>query len=181
MPPIPTDPSVRAVIDQQVQVMFRLADEALADLTLDECLWQIDPRSWTVHRRDGRWFGEIGDEYPDLPTPSLAWTMWHPIWWLRTLLAHTKGEPAPAPEMVEWPGPDAALSLLRELWAEWSEFVAALDADELESSALTTFPYTDERPFVYVVGWASMELTKNISEMCVLRGIHRDLACTMQG
>ena len=176
MLPVPTDPAARAVIDRQVRVMFELANEVLTDLTLDECLWQIDPHSWTVHERDGRWFGEIAEETPDLPTPTLAWTTWHPIWWLRTLLAHTTGEQVPAPESVEWPGPDAALPTLRALWDEWTRFVEALDASEFESATLTRFPYTDERPFIYVVGWASMELTKNISDMCMLRRVHHDLA-----
>ena len=176
MLPVPTDPAARAVIDRQARVMFELANEVLPDLTLDECLWQIDPRSWTVHERGGRWFGEIAEETPDLPTPTLAWTTWHPIWWLRTLIAHTKEEQVPVPESVEWPGPDAAISTLRGLWDEWTRLVEALDASELESGTLTRFPYTDERPFVYVVGWASMELTKNISEMCMFRRVYRELA-----
>lgn len=79
MLPVPTDPAARAVVDRQVQVMFELANEVLPDLTLDECLWQIDPNSWTVREREGHWFGEVAEETPDLPTPTLAWTMWHPI------------------------------------------------------------------------------------------------------
>lgn len=173
--PVPTDPAARAVIDRQVRVMFQLADEVLADLNLKECLWQIDPGSWTVHERDGRWFGELAEETPDLPTPSLGWTTWHPIWWLRTLLAHVRGEMVPDPESVEWPGPETAVESLRALWAEWSNLVASLGEDDLESSRLTSFPYHDDRPFVYVVGWASMEMTKNIAEMCLLRRLAREL------
>lgn len=173
--PVPTDPEARAVIDRQAQVMFVLADEMLSDLTLDECLWQLHPGSWTVHRRGEHWYGELGDEPPDLPTPTLAWTLWHPIWWLTTLLAHTRGTEVPAVESVEWPGPGASLPVLRELWAEWSALVRSLGAADLQSGTLTRFPYDDGRPFVHVVGWASMELTKNIAEMCVLRRLHRDL------
>ena len=155
--------------------MFELARLVLSDLTLDECLWKPHPDSWTVHQRDGRWCGELGEETDDLPTPTLAWTMWQPIWWLRTLLAHSKGEPVPAAESVEWPGPATALQTLIDLWAEWSLFVAALDPAELESASRTSFPFGDERPFIYVVAWASMELTKNISEMSLLRRIQSDL------
>jgi hypothetical protein len=174
--PTPTDPGVRAVLDRQVQVMFECAEEVLADVTLEACLWQIDPRSWTVHQRGGRWFGELADEYPELPTPSLGWTMWHPFWWLGTLLAHTRDGEIPGIESVEWPGPDATLPSLRDLWAEWTACVNALDDAALRSGTLTRFPYADGRPFVYILGWAAMELTKNLSEMCVLRRVAHQLA-----
>lgn len=63
------------------------------------------------------------------------------------------------------------LSTIRELWAEWMVFVSALDEDDLGSGKLSKFPYTDGRPFVHTMGWASMELVKNLSEMCMLRRI----------
>lgn len=156
--------------------MFVLAGEVLAGVTLEECLWQSHPNSWTVHERAGRWFGELHDEPPDLRTPSLAWTMWHPIWWLRTLIAHTRNENVSDASSVEWPGPVATLPVLRELWSGWTQCVDALDERDLQSGDLTRFPYDDGRPFVHVLGWASMELTKNIAEMCLLRRLAHDLA-----
>jgi hypothetical protein len=172
--PIPTDSGVRAVLDRQVQVMFVLASEVLADVTLDECLRQSDPNSWTVTERDGHWFGELHEEPPDPPTPSLGWTMWHPIWWLSTLLAHTRNEDGPDAMSVEWPGPSATLPTMLELWSEWTDWVDALDDNDLRSGRLTRFPYDDGRPFVYVLGWASMELTKNLAEICLLRRLARE-------
>lgn len=74
--PIPSDPDPRKVLDRQVAVMFELAEDVLDGVTLEECLWISSDRSWTVHERDDGWFGELGEEPPDLPTPSLGWTMW---------------------------------------------------------------------------------------------------------
>ncbi len=169
--PTPTDSDVRTVLNRQALVMFELANEVLEDVTLDECLWQISDRSWTVHESYGRFVGELGDEPPDLPTPSLGWTMWHPIWWLSVLIAHAHGQEIPAPESVEWPGPDSALATIRELWDEWMLFASELDEADLGSGELSKFPYTDGRPFVHTIGWASMELAKNLSEMCMLRRV----------
>jgi hypothetical protein len=100
--------------------------------------------------------------------------MWHPVWWLETLLAACRGGSLPAPEDVEWPGPQS-VRRIRELWSEWTTFAAGLTDDDLRSNELTRFPYADGRPFAYVLGWASMEMTKNLGEMCLLRRLVRDL------
>ena len=174
--PVPADFDVPSLLDRQVQVMFLLAEEVLADVSLDECLWRPNERSWTVHLRDGRWYGELDEEPPDVPIPSLGWTMWHPVWWLQTLLAATLDLPTPAVQEVEWPGPSATLPALREMWRQWTDILSALPQAELGSGRLTRFPYTDDRPFAYVASWASMELTKNLSEMCMLRRLQKDVA-----
>ena len=55
-------------------------------------------------------------------------------------------------------------------------FASGLDEDDLSSGELSKFPYTDVRPFVHTIGWASMELVKNLSEMCMLRRIANEVA-----
>lgn len=164
------------VLDRQAVLMFVLAEDVLAGVTLEECLWRPTGAGWTVHERCNGWFGELGEEPPDPPSPSLGWTMWHPIWWLSVLLAHSRDEVVPTPESVEWPGPEQSLGTTRDLWSEWETFLSDLTIDQLGSSELTKFPYQDERPFVHVAGWASMELVKNLSEMCQLRRIVREIA-----
>ena len=149
--------------------MLTLADDVLAGVSLEECLWQVDESSWTVQQRDGDWYGELGAETPDMATPSLAWTMWHPIWWLTTLLAHVHDETPPEPSEVVWPGPGGTLPELRRLWGGWMAFVASHDDEGLAAASTIAFPYDDGRPFVHVAGWASMELTKNLAEMCMQR------------
>lgn len=158
--------------------MLHLADDVMDGVTLDECLWRPTTEGWTVHQRDGRWFGELDEEPPDPPTPSLGWVMWHPIWWLSVLLADTRGEPVPAADSIEWPGPTESLPTIGHLWREWMDLLDDLTPDELASADRTGFPYRDERPFVHIAGWASMELTKNLSEMCQLRRIARQLGST---
>ncbi len=176
--PIPSDPDPRKVLDRQVAVMSELAEEVLDGVTLEECLWRSSDRSWTVHERDDGWFGELDEEPPDLPTPSLGWTMWHPIWWLSVLLAHANESEAPTADTVKWPGPSESLPLIRSHWSQWTTFVDGLDDEQLSSGTLTRFPYDDDRPFVYIIGWASMELTKNLSEMCVIRRLVHELRPT---
>jgi hypothetical protein len=175
LPPA-VDPGLRAVLDRQVLVLLELSDAVLRGVSLPECLHQVHPESWTVHEIDGHWFGELEDELPNVPVPTLGWTMWHPVWWLETLLAVSRGEDAPSVSEVEWPGPETTIARLRELWSEWTVFVGGLTDDDLRSGRLTRFPYIDGRPFAYVLGWASMEMSKNLSEMCLLRRLLRDNA-----
>jgi hypothetical protein len=170
------DPGLRAVLDRQVLVLLELSDEVLRDVSLTECLHKLHPESWTVHEINGHWFGELEEEPSNVPVPTLGWTMWHPVWWLETLLAVSRGEDASSVSEVEWPGPVTTIARIRELWSEWTSFVGGLTDDDLRSSRLTRFPYTDGRPFAYVLGWASMEMTKNLSEMCILRRLLRDSA-----
>ena len=155
--------------------MLHLADDVMAGVTLEHCLWRPNRDGWTVHQRDGRWFGELDDEPPTPPTPSLGWVMWHPIWWLSVLLADSRGEPIPEAESIEWPGPERSLPTIRRLWSEWIAWLDSLTPEQLASAELTGFPYRDDRPLVHIDGWASMELTRNLSEMCQLRRIVREL------
>ena len=156
--------------------MFELAEDVLAGVTLEECLWRPTEQGWTVHERGHQWFGELAEEPPDPPSPSLGWTMWHPIWWLSVLLAHSRGDPVPTPESIEWPGPQQSLPVIGDLWSQWETFLGNLTNDQLQSGELTRFPYQDDRPFVHIAGWASMELVKNLSEMCQLRRLVREIA-----
>jgi hypothetical protein len=174
LPPA-ADPSLRAVLDRQVEILLQLSDEVLNDVSMGECLHKFHPESWSVHERDGRWFGFLEDEPLGVPVPTLAWTMWHPVWWLQTLIAVSHGNQVPDASEVEWPGPVATVSRIRELWTEWTLFASGLSEHDLSSNELTRFPYKDGRPFAYVLGWASMELTKNLSEMCLLRRLIRDV------
>lgn len=155
-------------------ILFELSGEVLADVSLEECLHKFRPDAWSVHERDGRWYGMLEDEPPNIPVPTLAWTMWHPMWWMETLLTVSRGGSPLAAAEVEWPGPTTTVPKLRELWTEWTAFVDGLTEDDLRATELTRFPYTDGRPFAYVLGWASMEMTKNLSEMCLLRRLIRD-------
>ena len=68
-----------------------------------------------------------------------------------------------------WPGPDGTLPELRRLWGAWMAFVASHDDEALAAASTIAFPYDDGRPVIHVAGWASMELTKNLAEMCMQR------------
>jgi hypothetical protein len=56
-------------------------------------------------------------------------------------------------------------------WWSWQRRVAALGADDLRSSAMTRWPFTD-RPFMDVIAWVNLELMKNAAEIGYARFLH---------
>jgi hypothetical protein len=89
--------------------------------------------------------------------------MWQTIWWWSVLLDQLRGDGTLRREDIVWPGVEAGVARLRE-------------RADLDSGELTGFPFDDDRPFVRVVTWATVELTKNVAEMGLLRPLARDQA-----
>jgi DinB superfamily len=169
-----------AVLRDQLGLTWQLAQVVLADVSDRECLWLPSERSWTVRRDDeGRWIPDWQQPEPaDVAQPSLAWTMWQTIWWWSVLLDQLRGDGTFRREDIAWPGAEAGVVTLRELYGRWDAFLAGLGEADLDSGELTGFPFDDDRPFVQVVAWATVELAKNVAEMGVLRRLARDQTST---
>ena len=61
-----------------------------------------------------------------------------------------------------------AIGRLRQ---EWLGCLDRLSEAELFAGRLTRRPYSDDRPFLLVIGWVNMELMKNVAEMALTRRI----------
>ena len=161
----------RTVLRDQLALIWSLAEIVLADVTDEVCLWRPSPQSWTVHRDEqGHWRPDWDDDPPDdLAQPSLAWTMWQALWWWTVLLDQADGRPVTPREEIVWPGAAAGVDGLRRLHDRWDAFLATRTEAQLDAGDVVTFPFDDGRPLVAIVGWANVELTKNVAEMGVLR------------
>jgi hypothetical protein len=85
------------------------------------------------------------------------------------VLDHSFGQGTRTREAVSWPGSaDAVREWLASLASEWRIATGKLTDTDLESSALTRWPFRD-RPFADVLAWANMELTKNAAEIGYVR------------
>ena len=79
---------------------------------------------------------------------------------------------ADAREDVAWPGTaDEVRAWVGRLHGEWRAAIEQLTDEELQSSARTKWPFPD-RPFVDVVAWANVELTKSAAEIGYARFLH---------
>lgn len=168
-------PHASALVERQLALVWRLARETLAGITVDECLWKPGPGSWGVERRpDGGW--EVDWEVPepeDLPPPGLGWQLWHVAWWWSMVLDHSFGEGALTRETFEWSGPERGFDQIESLHGRWSALLAELHPEQWSSVELTRWPYRGDRPFAQLAGWVNLELMKNVGEMHLTRGYYR--------
>lgn len=164
----------REYLASQFEIAWQLASYHLETLTTEECLWR--PAERGLHLRqgsDGRWQADWPDhEGYDLGPPSIGWITWHMVFWWSMALDYSVGSGSLAREEVAWPGDaDAVRATLGRLATEWRALVASLSEGDLRSTERTRWPFQD-RPFGEVVGWATVELTKNAAELGYARFLH---------
>jgi DinB superfamily len=161
------------LLKTQLDLTWRFAREALDGLTGDEELWVPSHDSWTVRQGDdGRWVPDWEEPEPSPPpSASIGWVQWHVIWWWSTVIDRSfRGDEIQRRD-VTWPGPSRSMEAIDRLRREWLGYLDGLSEDDLSSGTLTRWPYTDDRPFLFVAGWVNMELMKNVAEMALIRRV----------
>lgn len=104
------------------------------------------------------------EEY-DIGPASIGWVTWHVGFWWSMLLDHSFGAGALERADVYWPGDAEAVRVwIGDLEVKWLGHLAELCEDDLQSAALTRWPFKG-RPFYDVIAWATLELTKNAAEI----------------
>ncbi|MDX6744093.1 DinB family protein [Actinocorallia sp. A-T 12471] len=157
-----------ALLLHQLAVAEALLDYHLDGLGDAECLWEPSPTSWTV-RPDGAggWAADWADTEPDpVPTPTIAWLMWHIDLWWTAALRECFG--VPGPEMPVWPGSaTASAARLRALVAAWRTCLDGVADADLDTRSVTLFGLA--QPLSDALAWVTVELTKNVAEIGSLR------------
>ncbi|MEJ8280418.1 DinB family protein [Pseudonocardia spirodelae] len=150
----------------QFDVVRALCDHHLDRLTDDELSWVPAPLHWTVHRTAEGWepdFPADGVEPDPVPAPTAAWVAWHLLWWWGTASAELAGRAHPAAS--PYPGSAAAVAAaLRERAAVWRA-----ELERADPHRPVAFPWPEGRTVADLVGWAHVELTKNVAELGQLR------------
>lgn len=164
------DGSRLGVLRWQLQWAWSLAEYHLGALTDELCRWEPAPDSWTVRRgADGRWRPDWAEPEPEpVPGVTIGWVIWHLGWWWSAALDHAEGRTPPPREDVHWPGDAAAaVTWLRDLHSGWSGFLDSRAESDLD--APFSFPWPQPRPLSVAAAWVNGELTKNVSEIGLLR------------
>jgi hypothetical protein len=157
----------RDTLVRQFEIAWALASFHLEGLTTEQCLWRPAGSGPHVRRdADGVWRADWPDrESYDLGPPSIAWLTWHIVFWWSMALDHSFDKGELTRQRVDWPGdaPGVKARILA-LATRWREELARLPEAEFASPGRTRWPFTD-RPFIDVVAWVNVELTKNAAEL----------------
>jgi hypothetical protein len=169
-------PSVKArdYLIRQFKTAWMLTSFHLDGLTTEECLWRPAIAGLHVYQAlDGRWIADWPDhEGYDLGPPSIAWLTWHIGFWWSMVLDHCFGEGALSREKVMWPGTaDGVREWIGTLQERWQVVLEQATDQDLQSSQRTRWPFQD-RPFGDVIGWVTVELTKNAAEIGYARFLY---------
>ncbi|MEO8623133.1 MAG: DinB family protein [bacterium] len=164
----------RAYLLRQFETAWKLTTFHLDGLTTAECMWRPAQRGLDVREApDGTWRADWPEhEGYDLGPPSIAWLTWHVEFWWSMVLDHSFGDRTLSRASVMWPGTaNAVRQRIDGLHDEWTMHIERLTDDDLRSTDRTRWPFRD-RPFGDVVAWATVELTKNASEIGYARFLY---------
>ena len=85
---------------------------------------------------------------------------------------HSFGAATLERSQVHWPGDaEAVRAWIADLKMKWLRAIGALSAEDLQSDALTRWPF-EGRPFADVIAWANLELVKNAAEIGYARFLY---------
>ena len=166
--------TLRDYLLRQFEIAWKLTSYHLDGLTTTECLWQPAEKGLHVSQNpDGSWQADWPDrEGYDIGPPSIAWLTWHIGFWWSMVLDYSIGNGTLMRQDVTWPGTaDEVRTWIDQLHKGWRNMLEDLTDTELRSEQRTHWPYQN-RPFVDVVGWVNIELTKNAAEIGYVRFLY---------
>lgn len=166
---------LRDALLRQFDVAWALLQYHLETLSTEECLWR--PASQGLHVWTSPAGGPFQADWPEhegyeLGPSSIGWMTWHLCFWWSMVVDHSFGAATLQREAVRWPGSaEAVRARVAELEQRWRSELGKLTDDDLRDTARTRWPFT-ERPFMDVVAWANVELTKSAAELGYARFLY---------
>lgn len=164
----------KRVVLEQMRVAMALADATLAGIGADELHWMPAVDSWDAHARDGLVEADWVEPEPHhVAPPTLAWQLWHVQWWMEMVRDSWFGDGSLSRGSFELPADDLSLAAFTGRYGLLRDSIDGVPEDQWESEVGTGFPYRDGRPFGLLAGWASLELTKCVTDMARTRAFAR--------
>lgn len=150
----------------QLDMCWQLYLYHIDNLEETEALWAFSPDGLQVRRQDDGWRTDWPEsESYDIGPSSIAWIMWHIIYWWTTALDYNFGNGTLEKEDIFWPGSiEEAKAKITLLHDEWISKLNELSDADYQSKQHSKWPFTD-RAFVDIALWLNGELMKNASEI----------------
>jgi hypothetical protein len=171
------DSKIKDNILFQLDMSWQLYLYHIDNLEEEEALWSFSPTGLQVRKKDDEWFIDWPEsEGYEIGPSSIAWIMWHIIYWWSTALDCNFGDGALKKEEILWPGSvekaKTTIKLLHDKWVSKLNDLSDVDY-QLENHAKWLLP---GKSFADIALWLNGELMKNAAEIGYERFLYA--ACT---
>lgn len=145
----------------------------------EEALWSFSPSGLQLRKKNDVWHIDWPeDESYEIGPSSIAWIMWHIIYWWSTALDYNFGDGTLKKEEVLWPGSiEKAKTTIKLLHDKWVSKLNGLSEADFKSKQYTKWPL-ENRKFIDITLWLNGELMKNVAEIGYGRFLYA--ACTKE-
>lgn len=150
----------------QLDISWQLFLYHMEGLEDTEALWVASSKGLKIYDNGGVWCADWPEtEAYEIGPSSIAWTMWHIIYWWSATLKHNFGNVILEKENVVWPGNvKKAKETIISLHDEWVELLSNMTEIDFISEQHAKWPFSGEK-FVNIALWLNVELMKNASEI----------------
>ncbi len=136
------------------------------NLNETEALWAFNSTGLQIHKEEEGW----GVDWPETESyemgpSSIAWIMWHIIYWWSTALNSNFEDGTLKKENIPWPGSvEKAKEIIKLLHDQWVSKLNNLSDADFQSKQYAKWPLSD-RNFLDTALWLNGELMKNTAEI----------------
>ena len=105
----------------QLDISWQLFEYHCHDLSEEEAMWCKTPQGLQIRKKDDCWIADWPDteDYKIGPS-SIAWIMWHILYWWKNVLSASKENKIIEKEDVIWPGTvQLAILEINKCHKEW--------------------------------------------------------------
>lgn len=150
----------------QLDIGWQLFLYHCTDLEDEEALWCKTSHGLQVRRQAEMWVADWPDtEAYTIGPPSIAWILWHMMYWWKGTLSASKENQILEREEVIWPGSVAlAIQELKGCYDDWAAFLGAMTEQEFRSGELCRWPFEGKSMYALAL-WLNAELMKNVAEI----------------
>lgn len=150
----------------QLDIAWQLFEYHCHNLGEEEAMWCKMPDGLQIRKKDEKWVADWPDtEVYTIGPSSIAWIMWHIIFWWKNVLSASKENVIIKKEDIAWPGSvKLAIDEIKKCHREWIAFVESLSEEELCSDRMCKWPFEGQNMYSLIL-WLNVEFMKNVAEI----------------
>ncbi len=159
-------PGIKENILFQLDMCWQLYLYHVESIEEEEAFWAFGPKGLQVRKQEDQWRIDWPEsESYEIGPSSIAWIMWHIIYWWSTAIDYNFGNGTLKKEDIHWPGSiEKAKATISFLHDTWVSKLNDLPEGSYRSKQYAKWPLADST-FSNISLWLNAELMKNAAEI----------------